>query len=243
MTIDRKQGNKQAEKTYAATGEKLELRRKMGLITMVTPPSFFQNQNRSFCLINLSKKDKDNFATEINKYFPKDDLTIYLWDDNNFSALDPFQADDPEYEKYLENWKPNQKGRDYTWLLNACRASTTVILNMDYSSNQMKVWSGYILTMAKMPLTRPTISVATTSATPEYRSTKVGSSRFRKESAPGWRLKVKFDWATLSANWLVEVSIQELPKSLKLVRRPFEDTLVRRPHRLPRIRQPRHVID
>ena len=34
-------------------------------------------------------------------------------------------------------------------MLNACRASTTVILNMDYSSNQMKVWSGYILTMAK----------------------------------------------------------------------------------------------
>ena len=151
MTEDRsiKQGNKEPEKSYSATGEKLELRKKMGTITMVTPPSFFQNQNRSFCLINLSKKDKDNFADQINKYFPKDDLTIYLWDDNNFSALDPFAADDPEYEKYLESWKPNAKGRDYTWLLNACRASTTVILNMDYSSNQMKVWSGYILTMAK----------------------------------------------------------------------------------------------
>ena len=34
-------------------------------------------------------------------------------------------------------------------MLNACRAATTVVLNMDYSSNQMKVWSGYILTMAK----------------------------------------------------------------------------------------------
>ena len=100
--INRKQGNKEHKKSYSATGEKLELRKKMGTITMVTPPSFFQNQNRSFCLINLSKKDKDNFATEINKYFPKDDLTIYLWDDNNFSALDPFAADDPEYEKYLE---------------------------------------------------------------------------------------------------------------------------------------------
>ena len=104
--LNRKQGNKEHKKSYSATGEKLELRKKMGTITMVTPPSFFQNQNRSFCLINLSKKDKDNFATEINKYFPKDDLTIYLWDDNNFSALDPFAADDPEYEKYLETWKP-----------------------------------------------------------------------------------------------------------------------------------------
>ena len=152
MTEDRsiKQGNKEHKKAYSATGEKLELRKKMGTITMVTPPSFFQNQNKSFCLINLSKKDKDNFANEINKWFPKDDLTIYLWDDNNFSALDPFGTDDdPEYEKYLENWKPNKKGRDYTWLLNACRASTTVIMNMDYSSNQLKVWSGYILSLSK----------------------------------------------------------------------------------------------
>ena len=147
--MDKKQGNKIRENEIAVTGEKLEQRKKMGTITMVTPPSFFTNQNRSFCLINLSKKDKDNFADQINKHFPKDDLTIYLWDDNNFSALDPFQSEDPEYEKYLENWKPNKKGRDYTWLLNACRASTHVILNMDYSSNQMKVWSGYILTMAK----------------------------------------------------------------------------------------------
>jgi len=143
------QGNKEQKSEIAVTGKKLDLRKKMGTITMVTPPSFFQNQNKSFCLINLSKKDKDNFADQINKYFPKEDLTIYLWDDNNFSALDPFGSDDEEYEKYLETWKPNKKGRDYTWLLNACRSATTVILNMDYSSNQMKVWSGYILTMAK----------------------------------------------------------------------------------------------
>jgi len=141
------QSNVEAQKELPAMGEKL--RKKMGQITIVTPPSFFQNQNKSFCLINLSKKDKDNFADQINKYFPKEDLTIYLWDDNNFSALDPFGNDDPEYEKYLENWAPNKKGRDYTWLLNACRAATTIILNMDYSSNQMKVWSGYILTMSK----------------------------------------------------------------------------------------------
>ena len=145
----RKEGNKEQISEKSVTGDKLDLRKKMGTITMVTPPSFFQNQNKSFCLINLSKKDKDNFADQINKYFPKEDLTIYLWDDNNFSALDPFGNDDPEYEKYLESWAPNKKGRDYTWLLNACRASTTVIMNMDYSSNQMKVWSGYILTMAK----------------------------------------------------------------------------------------------
>ena len=141
------QGNKEQKYEIAVTGAKLDLRKKNGTITLVTPPSFFQNQNRSFCLINLSKKDKDNFADQINKYFPKEDLTIYLWDDNNFSALDPFGADDPEYEKYLESWKPNKKGRDYTWLLNACRAATTVILNMDYSSNQMKSVSYTHLTL------------------------------------------------------------------------------------------------
>ena len=149
MDKDIKQGNKEQAQEIAAVGDKLNLRKKLGTITMVTPPSFFQNQNRSFCLVNLSKKDKDNFADQVNKYFPKEDLTIYLWDDNNFSALDPFGTDDEEYEKYLETWAPNKKGRDYTWLLNACRAATTVVMNMDYSSNQMKVWSGYILTMSK----------------------------------------------------------------------------------------------
>ena len=138
----KQQGNKDHDqKPNAAVGEKLTARKKMGTITMVTPPSFF--------LVNLSRRDKDNFADQINKYFPKEDITIYLWDDNNFSALDPFATDDAEYEKYLETWAPNKKGRDYTWLLNACRSATTVIMNMDYSSNQMKVWSGYILTMSK----------------------------------------------------------------------------------------------
>ena len=72
----KQQGNKDLDqKPNAAVGEKLTARKKMGTITMVTPPSFFQNQNRSFCLVNLSKKDKDNFADQINKYFPKEDIT------------------------------------------------------------------------------------------------------------------------------------------------------------------------
>ena len=142
--------NVKAEAERPVLGKKLEKKKKEGTITLVTPPSFFQNQNRSFCLINLSKHDKDNFANAINEHMPKEDITIYLWDDNNFSALDPLGAEsDPEYERYLENWKPNSKGRDYTWLLNACRSATTVILNMDYASNQLKVWSGYILTLSK----------------------------------------------------------------------------------------------
>ena len=142
-----KKSNKELEKEHPTLGK---LKDNLGQITLITPPSFFQNQNRSFCLINLSKKDKDGFADELNKHLPNEDVSIYLWDDNNFSSLDPFGDDsDAEYEKYLETWKPNAKGRDYTWLLNACRASTYVVMNMDYSSTPLKVWSGYILTLAK----------------------------------------------------------------------------------------------
>ena len=71
--MDKKQSNKIKETEIAAVGDKLDLRKKMGTITMVTTPSFFINQNRSFCLINLSMKDKDNFAEQINKYFATED--------------------------------------------------------------------------------------------------------------------------------------------------------------------------
>ena len=53
--------NVQAKAEKPVIGKKLELRKKQGTITLVTPPSFFTNQNRSFVLVNLSKKDKDNF--------------------------------------------------------------------------------------------------------------------------------------------------------------------------------------
>ena len=146
-----KQGNKEFSKETPAIGKKLtNLKKKEGTVTLITPPSWFQNQDVSFCLINLSKRDKDSFADQLNKHMAKKNVNLYIWDDNNFSGLDPFgNESDAEYEKYLENWKPNQKGRDYSWLLNACRASTYIIMNMDYSSRPLMVWSGYILTLSK----------------------------------------------------------------------------------------------
>ena len=146
-----KQGNKEFSKETPAIGKKLtNLKKKEGTVTLITPPSWFQNQDVSFCLINLSKRDKDSFADQLNKHMAKKNVNLYIWDDNNFSGLDPFgNESDAEYEKYLENWKPNQKGRDYSWLLNACRASTYIIMNMDYSSRPLIVWSGYILTLSK----------------------------------------------------------------------------------------------
>ena len=134
-------GNKEAKKESPALGKKLvDLSEKKGTITLVTPPSWFTNQDKSFVLINLSKRDKDSFADQINKKMSKSNLTLYVWDDNNFSNLDPFgNESDANYEKYLENWRPNQKGRDYTWLLNACRQADHIIMNMDYLSNQRTI--------------------------------------------------------------------------------------------------------
>jgi hypothetical protein len=145
------QGNKEFQKESPAVGKKLnDLKKKEGTVTLITPPSWFQNQDLSFTLINLSKRDKDGFADQLNQHMAKKNVNLYIWDDNNFSGLDPFgNESDAEYEKYLENWKPNQKGRDYGWLLNACRAANYIIMNMDYSSRPLMVWSGYILTLSK----------------------------------------------------------------------------------------------
>lgn len=128
---------------------KLENTERLGQITLVTPPDFFQNQNRSFCLINFSKRDKDSFADQLNKHMPDEDITVYLWDDNNFSVTDSVEKNDPNYESYLKEWRHNQTNRDYNWLLNACKVATTVILNMEYISKPLMVWSGYILTLSK----------------------------------------------------------------------------------------------
>ena len=128
---------------------KLENTERLGQITLVTPPDFFQNQNKSFCLINFSKRDKDSFADQLNKHMPDEDITIYLWDDNNFSVTDSVEKNDPNYESYLKEWKHNQTNRDYNWLLNACKVATTVILNMEYISKPLMIWSGYILTLSK----------------------------------------------------------------------------------------------
>ena len=128
---------------------KLETDAKLGLITLVTPPDFFQNQNKSFCLINFSKRDKDSFADQLNLHMPNEDVTVYLWDDNNFSVTDSVDKTDPSYDAYIKEWQHNQTNRDYNWLLNACREANTVILNMDYISKPLMIWSGYILTLSK----------------------------------------------------------------------------------------------
>jgi len=53
------------------------------------------------------------------------------------------------YNSYVKKWQHNQINKDYTWLLNACRVANTVILNMEYISKPLLIWSGYILTLSK----------------------------------------------------------------------------------------------
>jgi len=58
---------------------------KMGTITLVTPPSIIENLNETFCLLNFSDEDKDQFMNFLNEFYTKDtdNLTVYIADQNN----------------------------------------------------------------------------------------------------------------------------------------------------------------
>ena len=55
--------NVEAEKEISAVGKKLELRKKMGSITLVTPPSFFTNQKlckKQLCIFVRTQSNWSN---------------------------------------------------------------------------------------------------------------------------------------------------------------------------------------
>lgn len=51
----------------------------MGGITIVTPPSMINPEKISFAIINLKEETQNEFATQLNKVFPEDNLTVYPW--------------------------------------------------------------------------------------------------------------------------------------------------------------------
>ena len=51
----------------------------LGLVTIVTHPSMIVPEKISFTLINMEEKEKNQFAKAINKLFPKDNITIYMY--------------------------------------------------------------------------------------------------------------------------------------------------------------------
>ena len=51
----------------------------LGMVTLVTPPSMLLPEKISFTLINLKEKEKNYFAKELNRIFPQDNVTVYIY--------------------------------------------------------------------------------------------------------------------------------------------------------------------
>ncbi len=52
----------------------------LGALTVVTPPSMMNPEKLSFTIINLREKEKNHFAKALNKLFPNDNITVYMYD-------------------------------------------------------------------------------------------------------------------------------------------------------------------
>ena len=51
----------------------------LGAITLVTPPSMMNPGAISFLLIDLKEEQKNQFAIQLNKMFPNDNITVYIY--------------------------------------------------------------------------------------------------------------------------------------------------------------------
>lgn len=51
----------------------------LGAVTLVTPPSMVNPQEVNFLLINLEESEKNEFAKALNEIFPKDNVTVFLY--------------------------------------------------------------------------------------------------------------------------------------------------------------------
>jgi hypothetical protein len=52
----------------------------LGTVTLVTPPSLINPKEIGFVLINLKESQKNEFAITLNKLFPNDNVTVFLYD-------------------------------------------------------------------------------------------------------------------------------------------------------------------
>jgi|TARA_B100001564_G_scaffold343943_1_gene341002 hypothetical protein len=60
-----------------------ELTDKMGKLTIVTPPSMIRPKDISFTIINLNDEQKTVLTDKLNVLFPKNEITIFVWDKFN----------------------------------------------------------------------------------------------------------------------------------------------------------------
>jgi|TARA_B100001093_G_scaffold507468_1_gene568075 hypothetical protein len=58
----------------------------LGTMTVVTPPSMMNPGKLSFTIINLKEKEKNHFAKQLNKLFPNDNITVYIYDNPGYQA-------------------------------------------------------------------------------------------------------------------------------------------------------------
>ena len=58
----------------------------LGAMTVVTPPSMINPEKLSFTIINLMENDKNHFAKELNKLFPNDNITVYIYDNPGYQS-------------------------------------------------------------------------------------------------------------------------------------------------------------
>ena len=56
----------------------------LGTMTVVTPPSMMNPEGLSFTIINLREKEKNQFAKELNRLFPDDNVTVYIYDNPGY---------------------------------------------------------------------------------------------------------------------------------------------------------------
>ena len=61
-------------------GFSLKMFDSLGTITLVTSPSMTNPENLTFTLVNLQEKEKNEFAMQLNKIFPNDNITVFIYD-------------------------------------------------------------------------------------------------------------------------------------------------------------------
>ena len=64
----------------------LKMFKTLGTMTVVTPPSMMNPEKLSFTIINLQEKEKNHFAKELNKLFPNDNVTVYIYDNPGYQG-------------------------------------------------------------------------------------------------------------------------------------------------------------
>ena len=52
----------------------------MGKLTIVTPPSMIKPKDISFMIRDLNDEQKETFTNKLNKFFPTNDITIFVCD-------------------------------------------------------------------------------------------------------------------------------------------------------------------